>query len=138
MCFICKYIQAKYLLGPDIPSLPEFRVKCSHSFEFVGVDFAGPIYYKSRYKVYKAYVLFFTCGVTRAVNIELTKDLGNESLILALRRFLAKRGKAELIISDNFKTFQSEDVKVFYEIIIFNGSLFLNVPRGGEDSMKSQ
>ena len=45
------------------------------------------------------------CGVARVVNIELTKDLGNESLILALHRFLAKRGKAELIISNNFKTF---------------------------------
>ena len=37
----------------------------------------------------------------------------NESIILALCRFLAKRRKAELITSDNFKTFQSEDVKVF-------------------------
>ena len=84
-CFICNYVQGKSLLGPEVSSLPEFRVKCNHSFEFVGVDFAGPIYYKSRYKVYKAYVLLFRCGVTRAVNIELTKDLGNESLILALR-----------------------------------------------------
>ena len=57
--------------------------------------------------------MLFTCGFTRAVSIELTKDLGNESLILALRRFLLKRGKAELIVSNNFKTFQSEDVKVF-------------------------
>ena len=110
---ICKYVQGKSLLGPEVPSLPEFRVKCNHSFEFVGVNFAGLIYYKSRYKFYKTYTLLFTCGVTRAVNIMLTKNLGNESLILAPRRFLAKRGKAELIISDNFKTFQSEDVKVF-------------------------
>ena len=61
----------------------------------------------------RSIILLFTCGVIRAVNIELTKDLGKESLILALRRFLAKRDKAELIVSDNFKTFQSEDVKVF-------------------------
>ena len=53
-------------------------------------------------KFIKACILLSTCGVTRAVNIELTKDLGNESLILALLRFLAKRGKAELNVSDNF------------------------------------
>ena len=77
--FICKYVQGKSFSRPEVPSLPEFCVKCNHSFEFFGVDFAGLIYYKSRYKVYKAYdVLLFTCGVTRAANIELTKDPGNE------------------------------------------------------------
>ena len=112
-CFICENVQGRSLLGPESPSLPEFRVKCNHSFEFVGVNFAGLSCYKSRYKVYKAYILLFTCGVTQAANIILTKNLGKESLILPLRRYLAKRGKAELIISDNFKTFQNEDVKVF-------------------------
>ena len=81
-CFICEYVQGKCSLGPEVPLLPEFRVKCNCSFEFAGVDFAAPIYYKSRYKVCKACILWFTCGVIRAVNIELTKDLGNESLIL--------------------------------------------------------
>ena len=51
--FICEYVQEKSLLGPEVPSLPEFCVKCNHGFEFVGVDFAGPIYYKSSYKVIK-------------------------------------------------------------------------------------
>ena len=83
-------MQVKSLLEPEVPSLPEFRVKCNHSSEFVGVDFAGPIYYKSMHKVYKAYILLFTSGVTRAVNIGLTEDLGNESLILALRRLFSK------------------------------------------------
>ena len=119
------YVQGKSLLRPEIPSLPEFCVKCNHSFEFVEVDFAGPIYCKSRYKVYKACMLLFTCDVTRAVNIELTKDLGNESLILALRRFLPKHGKAELIISNNFKTFLSEDVKVFLQDVYMQWKFIL-------------
>mgnify|MGYP001800046040 FL=1 len=90
-----------------------YRVKCNHSFEFVGVDFAGPIYYKDRNGVHKSYVLLFTCGVTRASNIELTTDQGLQSVILALRRFLAKRGRTKLIISDNFKTFKSTELKNF-------------------------
>ena len=44
-CFICKYNKGKSLLGPATPCLPDFRVKCNHSFEFVGVVFAGIIYY---------------------------------------------------------------------------------------------
>ena len=40
--FICKYVNGKTLLEPATPSLPDFEVKCNHSFEFVGVDFAGP------------------------------------------------------------------------------------------------
>lgn len=112
-CFICKYVQGKSLLRPETPLLPEFCVKCYYSFKFVGVDFAGSIYYKSQYKVYKAQVFLSTCDVTPAFNIELTKDLGNGSLVLGLRRFLAKPAKAELIINENFKTFQSEHVKNF-------------------------
>ena len=42
--FICKHVNNKTLLGPATPCLPDFRIKCNHSFEFVGVDFAGPIY----------------------------------------------------------------------------------------------
>ena len=34
-------------------------------------------------------------------------------MILALRRFLAKRGRTKLIISDNFKTFKSTELKNF-------------------------
>ena len=79
----------------------------------MGVDFAGPIYYKVKNSVYKAYVLLFTCGVTRASNIELTIDQGLHSVILALRRFLAKRGKMKLVISDNFQTFKSTELNNF-------------------------
>ena len=42
-CFICKYVQGKVLLGPEALTLPEFRIKCNHSFEFLGVNYAGAI-----------------------------------------------------------------------------------------------
>ena len=100
-CFLCKYVQGKVLLGPETPTLPEFRIKCNHSFEFVEVDYAGPIYFT------------FTCWVTRATNLEITVDLGKKSLLLALGRLLAKRGQSKLIISYNFKIFKSERVKDF-------------------------
>ena len=89
--FICKYVQGKVLLGPETPTLPEFHINCNHSFEFVGVDYAGQIYFKSNENIHKSYILLFTCCVTQATNLEITVDLGEKSLMLALRRFLAKR-----------------------------------------------
>ena len=77
------------------------------------VDYAGPIYFKLNENIHKSYTLLFTCCVTRAINFEITVDLGEELLLLAQRRFLAKRGQSKLIISDNFKTFKSERVKDF-------------------------
>ena len=64
-----------------------------------GVKFIKPTYYYLHVVLHELLIL---------------KDLGNESLILVLRRFLAKRAKAELIISNNFKPLQSEDVKVSF------------------------
>ena len=101
------------MLGPARPCFPDFRIKCNHSFEFVGVHFAGPIYYKVKNSVYKAYVLLFTCGVTKVSNIELTIDQSLHSVILALKRFLAKRGKTKLVISDSFQTFKFTELKNF-------------------------
>ena len=55
-------------------------------------------------EMYKCYVLLFTCCVTRAVHLELTTDVNSNSVILALRRFISRRGILHLFISDNFKT----------------------------------
>ena len=59
------------------------------------------------------FFLFFTCCVTRAVHLEVTVDVNSASVILALRRFIARRGMPRLLVSDNFKSFKSLDVKVF-------------------------
>ena len=112
-CFICTYVNGKTLLGPATSCLPDFRIKCNHSFEFVGVDFAGPIYYKVKNSVYKAYLLLFTCGVTRASNIELAIDRSLHSVILALRRFLAKRGKRNKLLGIIFKLSNLQNYRIF-------------------------
>ena len=59
------------------------------------------------------FFLFFTCCVTRAVHLEVTVDVNSASVILALRRFIARRGMPRLLVSDNFKSFKSLDVKNF-------------------------
>ena len=51
----------------------------------------------------------------------MTIDQSLLSIILALRRFFAKRGKTKLVISDNFQTFKSTELNNFYETIALNG-----------------
>ena len=71
----------------------------------MGVDYAGPIYFKSNENIHKSYILLFTCCVRRVIIFEITVDLGEKSLLLALRKFVAKQGQSKLIISDSFTTF---------------------------------
>ena len=67
------------------------RINCSHDFKHVGVDYAGPVFYKNvneqRTELLKCYILLITCAVTRVVHIEVTPDDGSYSLKLALIRF---------------------------------------------------
>ena len=63
--------------------------------------------------MYKARICLFTCASTGNVHLELTPNLGVDALRRCLKRFMARRGVMELVISDNFKTFISEDVKAF-------------------------
>jgi hypothetical protein len=54
----------------------------------------------------KSYVCIFTCAVTRAIHLELTKDMTARSFLLAFRRFSARRGPVSVMYSDNAQTFR--------------------------------
>ena len=136
-CVVCKIIQGKPLAPAETPALPSYHLNCNHAFENTGLDFAGPLYcngdHSSSGEMYKCYVLLFTCCVTRAVHLELTTDVNSNSVILALRRFISRRGIPRLFISDNFKTFKSVDVKRFCNTkeIVWKFNTKENAPRGG-------
>ena len=49
----------------------------------------------------------FTCGITRAIHLELTTDLSASSFLQAFRRFVGRRGLPTKIISDNAKGFKA-------------------------------
>ena len=61
----------------------------------------------------EVYIFLFTCTSTRAIHLELVRDLGSRSCILGLRRFIGRRGAPKLIISDNAKKFKPEETKRF-------------------------
>ena len=109
-CIVCKKLVGKPYNTPPTAALPDFRVREAPPFSRVGVDFAGPFYVKGRLgQMDKAYVALFSCCVTRAVHLELVEDLSAEAFRRCLRKFIARCGRPELIVSDNAKTFQATE-----------------------------
>ena len=53
----------------------------------------------------KAYIILFTCSLTRAIHLELLPDQTTNEFIRALNRLIARRGCPETIYSDNAKTY---------------------------------
>ena len=92
--------------SPTLESrLPLFRTELSDPFVVMGVDFAGPVYYKiTKSSTAKAYIALFTCASTRAVHLKLCRNLSATEFQRALKEFTARRGCSQAIVSDNGKT----------------------------------
>ena len=111
-CVTCMKAQGKPFKSPPVAELPDFRVRQSTPFSKVGIDFAGPLFVKTKTgEMVKSYLALFTCCVTRALHLDLVADLTATTFLRCLRRFAARRGTPSLIISDNAKTFKAS-VKV--------------------------
>ena len=106
-CFICKKLEGKSYNAPPIAPLPDFRVNEAPPFSKVGVDFAGPLFIKRQGEMAKVWIALFTCCVSRAVHLELVENLHASTFINCLRRFSARRGTPNLVVSDNAKTFKA-------------------------------
>ena len=109
-CFICRRWRAQNItpLMADLPSFRFAEAEKQYPFLIVGLDFFGPFYVEHRNrKLEKQYVCLFTCLVTRAVHLEVCQTLDTDSCLLAIRRFVSRRGYPKLIISDNGSNFTS-------------------------------
>ncbi|XP_035657338.1 uncharacterized protein LOC118403009 [Branchiostoma floridae] len=100
-CVVCRRQRGKP--GEQkMADLPSHRVTPDEPpFTRVGVDYFGPIEVKRGRSTVKRYGVIFTCMATRAVHIEKADSLDTDSCISALRRFVARRGQAKQIWSDN-------------------------------------
>ncbi|XP_064462610.1 uncharacterized protein LOC135373316 [Ornithodoros turicata] len=117
-CLICRRCRLEPASAPTAP-LPKERVDQSHPFDVVGLDYAGPLLVKTTGQHEKSYILLFTCATTRAVHLELVTNLSTESFLLALRRFVARRGLPSTFYSDNALTFKraAKDIQVMWNIL---------------------
>lgn len=53
----------------------------------------------------KVYIAIFVCFATKAIHLELIGDLSSNTFLMALRRFISRRGKPVNIYSDNGTSF---------------------------------
>ena len=108
-CWGCKRFRAKSYEKPPPGKLPSTQTKETTPFEVLGVDFAGPIRYKTKGKKFgKSYLVLYGCShITRAVHLEVLKSLELSEFLGSLKRFIARRGRPKIIYSDNGTTFQA-------------------------------
>ena len=105
-CFNCRKFSAGFYPVPDPPPLPDFRVAKVEAFDNIGIDHCGPFPVREAGKVIKSYILILTCAVSRAVHLELVRDMSVQHFMFAFRRFVSRRGLPSFILSDNSKTFK--------------------------------
>jgi hypothetical protein len=101
-CVKCLRCQAKSPVTQPAP-LPKDRVTTASTFQVAGVDLAGPLFLKSGSKVW---VVLFTCAVYRCVHLECVGALSTDAFLLALQKFICRRGRPQIIWSDNGTNFR--------------------------------
>lgn len=94
---------------PMMGNLPLPRISQTKPFLHSGVDFGGPFFVVMNRargaKSVKAYLCLFVCMATKALHLELATDLSSEAFLLALQRFIARRGRVTHLYSDRGTNF---------------------------------
>lgn len=104
-CVTCRRFTAKSGNVTEA-ALPENRVKTAAVFQITGVDLAGPLTLTDGSKTW---FVIFTCAVYRAIHLELVTSISTDSFLLALFRFVSRRGRPTTIYSDNGTNFVGAD-----------------------------
>jgi len=85
-------------------NLPAHRLKMHRPFLICGVDLCGPFVTTlclHGKPLYKTYIALFICFSTKAIHLQLVSDLSTNTFILALKRFISRRGRPNRIYCDN-------------------------------------
>lgn len=107
-CLICLR-QRQHASIQQMGNLPIERIRFSRPFSKVGCDYAGPLTLRlsrgRNTEFVKAYIALFVCFVNKGIHLELVGDLSTNAFLLALGRFVARRGKSIEIWSNNGTNF---------------------------------
>ena len=128
-CVLCQRLHSS-AVTQSVGDLPPWRLEENpRPFSYVGVDYAGPLWcfrevnsgdkrkkFRATEKDKKLYIVLFTCMQVRAVHLEVVDSMAVEPLNMAVRRFMARKGKPRVIYSDNAKSFH----KLAEELVLLN------------------
>ncbi|XP_058448081.1 uncharacterized protein LOC131432741 [Malaya genurostris] len=115
-CVRCKVKKCKPR-HPRMAPLPVSRVTPNQPpFSYTGVDFCGPFTVTVGRRSEKRYVSLFTCLTTRAVHLEVAHSLTTQACLMAIRRFVCRRGKPIEFFSDNGTNFQAANKEIARDI----------------------
>lgn len=100
-CLRCRILNATSMKQKMAP-LPIQRVDNGwYPFQYTGLDYFGPFQVKRGRRLERRYGCLFTCLQCRAVHLEVAQSLSTDSFVLALKRFINRRGVPKEIMSDN-------------------------------------
>ncbi|XP_048035712.1 uncharacterized protein LOC125261152 isoform X1 [Megalobrama amblycephala] len=105
-CIECRKWKAKAEI-PKMADLPPARLRLHKPpFFSTGMDCFGPFHIKVGRRCEKRWGIIFKCLTTRCVHIELLASLNTDSFLMALRRFISRRGTPSELLSDQGTNFQ--------------------------------
>lgn len=109
-CWRYKRFQAQAYETPPPGDLPLACTQGVTPYQTIGVDFAGPIKYRLMPKTEgKAYLVLYACSLKRGVYLDLLPSLEMDRFLTSLKGFIARRGRLQVIYSDNGSTFKAAD-----------------------------
>lgn len=111
-CFYCKKERAKPEI-PEMGQLPHCRLKSFvRPFTITGMDYFGPLTVTVGRRHEKRYIVLFTCLSVRAIHLEIAQSLNTDAAIMAIRRFIGRRGCPDQIYSDNGTNLHSANTEL--------------------------
>ncbi|XP_077974180.1 uncharacterized protein LOC120329794 [Styela clava] len=119
-CVLCRRKQRKPEYQ-EMSDLPVDRVTPDKPpFSYVALDCFGPFFIRQGRSDVKRYGVLFTCLTTRAVHVEIAQNLDMNSFIMALRRFVSRRGQVLEIRRDNGSNFVAAEHELRQAIKCWN------------------
>lgn len=108
-CPDCRRWKAK----PTVPKMADLPVACLRLFKpafySIGTDCFGPLQVKIGRCTEKRWGIIFKCLTTRAVHLDILTTIDTDSYLMALQRFIARRGTPAEIISNQGTNFRGAE-----------------------------
>ena len=110
-CVTCCKVQGPFYSVPPAPPLPEFRVLKSRPWRGTGLDYLGHFWCKDeKGSKFKAWLILYTCGVTRAIHLEAVRSRSVKDFLDANSRFMDSEGIPLSFISDHEGAFKKGSI----------------------------